>query len=458
MKIATSYKVKISKAHSAFAKTTSLYREAVGYFLEIMLRHWDPLFAAVSNNNAAVSVAESLCWPTSKRPITKYNFAADISPDFCKFPSYLRRAAIAQAFGTARSYQSRLAQWEKSRKGREPGKPKVGRVFPAMYRDNMFKDAVGTAAKVKVFIRGTWDWLNVSLKKTDLDYISRHCAGRKMGVPTLRQRGKNWFLEFPFEEEVELHHTEIKEQTIMGVDLGINSACVCSCMRSDGTVLARRFLRLGSEKDSLKRALSAISTAQHQGARKTPRLWARAKGINDDIAVKTAQFIVDLAKEQGVHTIVMERLELRGKKRGRKKQRLHHWRAQYVQKMVTDKAHRLGMRVSFVCAWNTSRLAFDGSGEVIRDEKNHSLCTFAGVNGKAKKYNCDLSASYNIGARYFIREIFKSLGVTPGQHIAAKVPECVHRSTSTLSSLIRLNAELCSYEQQYCESNGAVPF
>ena len=42
------------------------------------------------------------------------------------------------------------------------------------------------------------------------------------------------------------------------------------------------------------------------------------------------------------------------------------------------------MRVSRICAWNTSRLAYDGSGAVIRDWENHSLCTFQ----TGKRYNC----------------------------------------------------------------------
>ena len=63
-------------------------------------------------------------------------------------------------------------------------------------------------------------------------------------------------------------------------------------------------------------------------------------------------------------------------------------------------------------------------------------------NGKI--YNCDLSASYNIGARYFIREILKTLPVKDRQRIEAKVPGCAKRSTCTLSTLISLNGELKS--------------
>ena len=124
------------------------------------------------------------------------------------------------------------------------------------------------------------------------------------------------------------------------------------------------------------------------------------------------------------------------------RQRVHHWRAQYVQGIVTAKAHRLGIRISRVNAWNTSALAYDGSGKVIRGKeagfKTNAICRFQ--NGKT--YNCDLNASYNIGARYFIREILKSLPATERLRIEAKVPQCSKRSTSTYATFINLCAEL----------------
>ena len=139
--------------------------------------------------------------------------------------------------------------------------------------------------------------------------------------------------------------------------------------------------------------------------------------------------------------IVFEHLELQGKKRGSKKERLHHWKAQYVQSMVEHKAHRLSMRISRVCSWGTSQLAYDGSGTVERGIKgNYSICKFQ--NGKI--YNCDLSASYNIGARYFVREILKSLPETVRLDTEVKVPGCTKRTTCTLSTLISLNAAMAA--------------
>lgn len=105
------------------------------------------------------------------------------------------------------------------------------------------------------------------------------------------------------------------------------------------------------------------------------------------------------------------------------------------------------MRISRICAWNTSRLAFDGSGKVERgtyiqngiEKYNYSICTFP--NGK--QYHCDLNATYNIGARYFIRELLKSDSVMRGLPSQTKDSDYGTGTTRTLSTLIRLNADLC---------------
>ena len=366
---------------------------------------------------------------------------------FYKFPSYLRRSAINEAIGKVSSYKSNLANWEKedlNTRGRKPAFPKAGYVYPSMYRTVMYEQTSDYEMKIKVFVRNTWDWLTVRVRKSDMDYINRRCATRKKCAPTLQKRGKEWFLDFPFKEYPELPETDVFDRVILSVDLGINSSATVSVMRADGTILGRHFCKLSKEYDSLTHAVNRIKKAQQHGNRKTPRLWAKAKGINQDISVKTAQFIMDIAVLYNVDVIVFEHLGLDGKKRGSKKQRLHLWRSQYVQSMVTDKAHRIGMRVSRICAWGTSRLAYDGSGRILRGKEaklpTYSLCRFQ--NGKV--YNCDLSASYNIGSRYFIREILKSLPEMERLVLEAKVPQAAKRSTCTWSTLINLNAELMS--------------
>lgn len=114
------------------------------------------------------------------------------------------------------------------------------------------------------------------------------------------------------------------------------------------------------------------------------------------------------------------------------------WKKNSIQKYVEHKAHRQGIRISRICAWGTSRLAYDGSGVVERGKEGgfntYELCKFS--NGKI--YNCDLSASYNIGARYYIREIEKTTSVKKWSHIQAKVPESVKRTQCTYKTLVEI--------------------
>ena len=136
--------------------------------------------------------------------------------------------------------------------------------------------------------------------------------------------------------------------------------------------------------------------------------------------------------------IVFEYLEMQGKISGKKKQKLHLWRKRDIQKLCEHQAHRNRIRVSRVSARNTSRLACDGSGAIVRNPENHSLCIFQ----TGKQYNCDLSATYNIGARYFIRELLKPLPETERSSLEAKVPAVKRRTSCVYADLRKLYVEV----------------
>lgn len=442
MKINSTYKVKIKHYNHIFKDTVTVYRDATDYIINVCLENWDYISNIETNLNKKTYV-ENLIHKTKDNPNVSYNF----DKKFYKLPSYIRRSAIAEALGKVSSYKSNLSNWEDNlveKVGKKPSLPVAGHIFPALYRDNMYKQTGTYEAKVKVYIRNTWDWLTVKLRKSDINYINRHCQTRKHCVPALRKRGKEWFLDFPFEENVKLNDTNVKDRTIVAVDLGVNTAATVSVMRSDGTILERGFCSLNKEIDSLTHSLNRIKKAQQHGNRKMPRLWAKVKGINHDISSKTAHYIIGIALKHQADVIVLEHLDIKGKKKGSIKQKLHMWRKAEVQEIVSNQAHRYGMRISHICAKNTSRLAYDGSGKILRGKdagfKTNEICKFT----TGKIYNCDLSASYNIGARYFIRELTKSLDVNSKLRIEAKVPQCCKRSTCTLSTLISLNAELVS--------------
>ena len=438
------YSRKIRHYNHIFKATIDAYRAAVDFFISVCMEEWENI-SLQGSSKAGMNLVEAMTHPTSKRPAVRYCFDA-YDKRFYKFPSYLRRAACMEAIGKVSSYKTVLALWETTGGGKKPGRPRAGFAYPCLYRGNMYREGEGYCAQIKVYIRNTWDWLSVSLRKSDVNYVKKHCSSMKQSSPTLTKRGKEWFLDFLYESDVTLSSKPVAERAVLGVDLGINNSCTCTCLLSDGTVAGRRFLRLPAEEDCLKKAVGRIKKAQQHGNRKTPRLWAVAKGINDNIAVKTAAFIMEAAAFFHADVIAFEHLDRTGRIRGSKKQRLHMWKTAYVQAMVESRAHRAGMRVSRVCAWNTSRLAFDGSGRVKRGKEsdrtggNYSLCEFT----TGKMYHCDLNASYNIGARYFVREITKSLPEKERLALEAKVPEAARRSTCTLSTLISLHAVLAA--------------
>ena len=375
---------------------------------------------------------------TTKKNQARFSF--DLH--FPKMPSYLRRAAIQHALGTVSSYKTRLSLWEKS--GQTGGWPKLvyeNHAMPVFYRDVMYReDKEGKdAAYLKLYDGHDWKWFHVRLRHTDMEYLRKNWSGKKASAPTLEKRHRKYFLRFSYTEDVILTKAPVEEQIICGVDLGINTDAVCTIMRSDGTVLGRKFIDFPSEKDRMYRVLGRIRRFQREhGSAQAKSRWAYAKRLNIELGRKIAGAVTKYAKENHADIIVFEYLETKGKISGKKKQKLHLWRKRDIQKRCEHQVHRNGIRVSRICAWNTSRLAYDGTGTVARDPKNHSLCVFQ----TGKRYNCDLSASYNIGARYFIRELLKPLPVTERSLLEAKVPAVKRRTSCVYADLRKLSSEM----------------
>ena len=61
---------------------------------------------------------------------------------------------------------------------------------------------------------------------------------------------------------------------------------------------------------------------------------------------------------------------------------------------------------------------------------------------KGKRYHCDLSASYNIGARYFIRELLKPLPATERSLLEVKVPSVKRRTSCVYADLRELHLQM----------------
>ena len=435
MQIVSSYGVEIRKQNIPVRQTLEIYRQAVSYLTEIYEQVWTEL-KMISEAKKRFNAAEHLVHTTKKN---QARFGFDIR--FPKMPSYLRRAAIQHALGSVSSYETRLEQWGAT--GELSGKPHLtceNHAMPVFYRDVMYRE--GTEGKDEAYLKlydgHDWRWFRVCLSHTDMEYLRRNWYGKKASAPTLEKRHHKYFLRFSYTEEMTLTQTPVKDQIICSVDLGINTDAVCTIMRADGTVLGRKFIDFPSEKDRMYRTLGRIRRFQRKhGAAHTGGRWSYTRRLNIELSRKIAGAVVKYAWENHVDVIIFEYLEMNGRISGSKKQKLHLWRKRDIQKRCEHQAHRKGMRISRICAWNSSRLAYDGSGTVLRDGKNHSLCTFQ----TGKRFNCDLSASYNIGARYFIRELLKPLPVTERSLLEAKVPSVKRRTSCVYADLRELSSQ-----------------
>ena len=444
MKIMSSYAIKLNGDLKALEISIFIYREALHFVIPIVNAHWDEMkdFKYV---NQRMAYAEKLVH-TTKDNEARYHF--DVK--FPKFPSYLRRAVLNRAIGIVSSYRSNLANWEEKKVKLEAKGEKLPQVpllgtrhfdYPAYYKQNLFRNfnPITQTIDLKVFKNGDWVYETYTLKTSDCTYYQKNLANKKQNVPVIKKKGRRFYAAFSYEENVPLI-TEENIEKICAVDLGMGTDATCCIMGDDGTVYARKFIHFSEEHDRLDTQLGRIKRNQRRGNKKNTRLWKRVSGLSQNIADKTAHAIFEFGNTHGVDAFVLEFLDFKGKHAVKL---AHFWRYKRIFSVLGMKAHRHGLRIARVNARNISRLAFDGSGTVkrgwkISKETPYSIIQFS----SGKFYNADLNASYNIGARYWIRHYLKPVPETERLVLEAKVPQVTKRSTCTVSHLISLRSEL----------------
>lgn len=435
MKLTSSYKMKLTGDLKALKTSITIYRQALRYLIPIIDDNWSTVKGCQFANQKINMIDR---WVHS----TLVNQARfDFDKQFPKLPSYLRRSAIANALGIVSSYRSNLKNWEKEPKVQAPRLNLKHYDYPAYYRGNLFRnfDLIAQTIELKVFKNGDWVFEVYRLKTSDCTYYQKYLMGKKQNVPIIQKKGRRCYATFSYEEETELIPEESIHK-ICAVDLGLGTDATCTIMDENGTVYARKFLSFSAEHDQLQTQFGRIKRNQKRGTRHNKTLWRSVSGLSQDIADKTVQGVFNFGKAHGVDVFVLEYLNFKGKQVVK---RAHFWRYKRIYKVLAHKAHQHGLRIARVNAHNTSRLAFDGSGWSKRGHEITSNTPYALMQfTTGKLYNADLNASYNIGARYFIRHILKTVTAMQRLALEAKVPQVAKRSTCTLSHLISLRNEL----------------
>ena len=420
-----SYNVEVinntNKLRHIVANTLALYNSALNYVCDVVLKHYDEINEL--NNLEGRMYLEHLIHNT-KNNIAKYDFDSI----YYKLPCYLLRDIESKAIGHIFSYKSNLENYKKERynkisngkkfKKREPSLSKCN-LLPSFYKGNMYKMISDNKIALKIYEDNDWKYEEFKLKKNDLKYINK--INGKRYNPEIKIIGKKIYIKFTFEiEDLKLQDKELNKRIICGVDLGVNNDATISIMNYEGTILGRHFINTNN-KDLMNHLLNKKRKIQRNSGNykylRNLHINNKINSINENIVNHTVNQIIKICLSYGVDVIVFENLRHKFKRAKRSfRARLHRWRKIAIYNKAYEMAHRNGIRVSTVNPNGTSKYAYDGSGLVERDNDNYSICKF--VSGKI--YNCDLSASYNIAARYYIRETLKPLDVNSRSELETK--------------------------------------
>ena len=450
-------------------ETTEYYNKLIAYLLHVIEKEQTEIIIkdVTEHENERRARLEVLIHATKNNEHPKYE---DFDKKFPKFPSYIRRAAEKKAIGIYKSWYSNHLNWELGgKKGTEPRLQYKHDAALTFYNKNAYREDSEKGenyVQLKLWNGKNWVWTDIPVRRQDVKYINGLGKQYKISnAPTLTRRGHAWELRFAFKVKLDLADEDEQLETgshrICTIDLGVNTDATCCIMEPDGTIVARRFINLGAEKDRILNAHKRIQQAQSNGARKLKKMWRKVNRLNNDLVIKIVNKIIDFAIEYSCCAIACEYLDFsNGKRRkskgkkGKRNWKLNLWRYRDVYRRLCVAAHKWGLRVHQVCAWGTSQLAFDGSGRVSRgkyivgDDGESLGLPYSVVRfSSGKFYNADLNAAYNIGARYYIRLLMDFLKAHLSSEdfgaLSAKVPQCSARSKCVLADLISLWGVAC---------------
>ena len=374
---------------SLMKQTSCLCLDALKFCADVFLKEWAYLSSLPTGQKKNVISRKrgaDLLIHSTKDNKAKY---PDFDTRFPYMPAYVRRAVIADALGLASSYRSNHENWEKRNPSDRGAEPAIG--FPDRYELTFYeqeRDISGLEDGViglKLYDGKTWSWYSFRVSPSDARYIAKMRETRKMLSPVVEKVKGRYRIRFSFEEKRELvQNANPLAYTILSVDLGINAAASWCVMSPDGTVHAKGIIRLACDEDRLKHLMNRKKMYQQAG-KKSHSVYRMLTDANRKLSIDTCREIMNTAVLYDVDCVVFEHLDRNGPARGKScRERIHMWRAIDIQKRVELQAHRNGMRISRVCAWGTSKLAFDGSGPVLRgkDAGFHKTVSAASGTGR----------------------------------------------------------------------------
>lgn len=416
------YNIVVPEKTSALLMVTTLqYREVLGYYLQRFQERQD----LIKSSNWLLDMEHLTHRTAYNQP--SYSF----DEMFPNYPSGLRRAAIAEAYGEVCSWYTRYNQWQ-GRRVREAKKNErrvsngkkeiVFKEHPPLFPEvgHNWISYYGTATKIvdnHHILLKVWTGSSYAYRTVVMLQPLVIPEGYEAGTPTLVHKSNGWQLHIPVvlpRKAVKLEKADVRVQTpdfkMCCVDLGINNHIAMTIQDREGRVLATRIIS-GREDNHLRKSYLEQIVRLQKKTKSIPKderfavdLWAKISNFNDNVAHKMSRKIVEFSRKYGAKTIVFEHLTSLKPSKGTKShwlnQKFIFWVKGRIVKYTRYKALHVGIVVNRVSPRNTSKLCPYCGGTLIRYQGVAlAKCPSCGVKG----VNSDYIGSLGIG-RNFIKK------------------------------------------------------
>lgn len=278
--------------------TQKIFNDTTLKYYNLIFEHME--FLELSNQNCLREL-EKLTLKSKNGETPQNYFDLDV-------PSYLRRAAINNAIGLARSYHTKYKKYlENKEKLKEPSKATNIKASFVCYK-GMYKDLYKDSVKIKLFNGNTWNWYKVKIKESNFK------ENEEILSPTIVVNRKYIMLHIPVKQEIE-DISPVKERMnkehvkVCGIAFSnSDSFAICVILDENRKLIKTKYIKGGKEYKARTSKILAQIKKHRQNERKWgvgdhKSYWKLLYHISDEYAHKVSKQIVDFCKENEVKVI-----------------------------------------------------------------------------------------------------------------------------------------------------------
>lgn len=353
--------------HLNYLKSTELiYNETILKYYNLLFDNLE--FLNLSNQNCLREL-EKLTIKNKAGVKPKEYMEQDI-------PMYLRRAAINQAIGYVRSYQT---AFNNKQSNNQMLNKATAFHSPILLYKGMYKDLYEDSITIKLFDGEKWRWFPAKIKGRKIN------ENAEILSPSIVVKKDIVMLHLPVKEQIE-DVTPVKirmqqeEIRVCGIAFSnTDSFAICVVLDENKQVIKTKFIKGGNEYRNMTQSILAKikkhkQNGQNFGERNHKRYWEKLNNISDYYAHKVSKQIISFCISNNVSIIAIADMEEDVSKHFGKK--VGKYSPIYLRKRVVSylqyKAFKQGILITKVRRNYTASKCYICRGEVKRKESKYT--------------------------------------------------------------------------------------